>query len=457
MRWRPVSDRIRTLLLEANGTHWAAVCIDTLGNGIFTSRRVGQWRHRHRALRKLFGDRYADASYMSDWRDAFFAESRLAVETCNITNLIEFTRNRRKIREFDLIVILHSAAGDRMSLLTAAAGWFQGRRGKLAMFIGNEYDLLEEKIAFARRAGADYLCTQLPLEAARSLYRDVPSAIVPMPHGLNPAMYAPKAVDRSIDVGFVGDLYERLIGDRERTDIVCFFRDHGQAYGLRCEIRSERMPREVWSAFLSSCKAVIGAESGTYFLQRDGAALKCAKRVIRSRPEASFDDVRRECFDGNQERINGKAVSSRHFEPIGTKTCQLLIEGAYNGILEPDQHYIAVKRDLSNIDDAIRRLKDDNYRTTIAENAYQHVMTAHTYAHRVAHLVDVVESGSGEPLRHISETANLAPRTSAASEPPTFARMNGAVATVCTRERSSAVALAAAEACGGVRGALAPR
>jgi len=400
MPLQPLSDQIRTLLLEANGTHWAAVCIDTLGNGIFTSRRAGQWRHRHRALRKLFGDRYADASYMSDWRDAFLAESRLTVETCNITNLIEFTRNRRRIREFDLIVILHSAAGDRMSLLSRAAGWFQERRGKLAMFVGNEYDLLEEKMEFARRSGADYLCTQLPLEAARTLYRDVPSAIVAMPHGLNPAMYAPKPVTRSIDVGFIGDLYERLIGDRERTDIVRFFRDHGGAYGLRCEIKSERMPREAWSRFLSSCKAVIGAESGTYFLQRDSAALKCARRVIRHRPDASFEEVYRECFDGGHGHINGKAVSSRHFEPIGTKTCQLLVEGSYNGILEPDVHYIAVKRDLSNIDDAINRLQDDGYRTAMAETAYQHVMSAHTYAHRVMHLIDVFDTGSGALSRN---------------------------------------------------------
>ncbi len=393
-----MSDRIRTLLLEANGTHWAAVCIDTLGNGMLTSRRAGGWISGPRSLRKLFGDRYADASYMTDWCDAFLAEPRLAVETCNITNLIEFARSRRKIREFDLIVILHSAAGDRMSVLANAAGWFQERRGKLAMFIGNEYDLLDEKIGFAKKAGADYLCTQLPLDAARLLYRETPSTIVAMPHGLNPAVYATESLDRSIDVGFIGDLYERLIGDRERTDIVCFFRDHGRDYGLRCDIRSQRMPRDAWAAFLNSCKAIIGAESGTYYLQRDGAALKCAKRLIGRQPDASFEVVHRECFHNGGDHINGKAISSRHFEPIGTKTCQLLVEGGYNGILQPDVHYISVKRDLSNIDDAIRRLKDDDYRTTIAETAYRHVMSGHTYAHRVSHLIDVVQGSSASPL-----------------------------------------------------------
>ena len=117
------------------------------------------------------------------------------------------------------------------------------------------------------------------------------------------------------------------------------------------------MAREGWSAFLSACYAVIGAESGTYFLQRDGNALKCARTIVKRRPDVSFEIVVKECFTDPGPVINGKAVSSRHFEPIGTKTCQVLIEGDYNGILSADRHYIAVRKDLSNINEAIRRLQ----------------------------------------------------------------------------------------------------
>jgi hypothetical protein len=387
-----MSDRIRTLLLEANGTHWAAVCLDTFGQGLLTARRgTPRWIARSPRLRKLFGDRYADASYISDWRDAFFQEPRLAVETCNITNLLEFRNNRPKILDYDLVVVLHSAAGDRMSVLEHTAGWFQGRRGKLAMFIGNEYDLLDKKIAFAKKTGADYICTQLPLDTSRVLYADCGSPIVAMPHALNPRVYrVHEGVRRTIDVGFVGDLYERLIGDRERTDIVQFFDKHAAAYGLTSEIRTQRMPRDEWAAFLNTCHAVIGAESGTYYLQRNGEALRCAKMHLKRHPDATFDAVHRECFSHCEATLNGKAVSSRHFEPIGTKTCQVLIEGAYNDILKADTHFISVKRDLSNVGDAINRLKDPEYRRGITEAAYAHAMSAHTYDHRVRRLIDIV-------------------------------------------------------------------
>ena len=389
MPLRSMSDRIRTLLLEANGTHWAAICVDTIGQGAFTKRGSGStWINQSRVLRKLFGDRYADASYMADWRDAFYADPRLAVETCNITNLVEYARHRPHIRDYDLIVVLHSAAGDRMEILGHTASWFQKRRGKLAMFVGNEYDLMEQKIGFAKAAGADYICTQLPVETARQLYVGS-GEVVAMPHALNPAVYNPQQLKRTIDIGFVGDLYERLIGDSERTDIVQFFRKHGADHGLRCDIRAERMPRQTWSAFLNSCHGIIGAESGTYYLQPDGRALNCAKGYVKQHPDSSFAEVFGECFAQAGPSLNGKAISSRHFEPIGTKTCQLLIEGSFNGILEPDVHYIAVRRDLSNIEDAIRRFKDEECRARIVNAAYSHVLNQHTYVHRIRHLVDI--------------------------------------------------------------------
>jgi spore maturation protein CgeB len=297
------------------------------------------------------------------------------------------------------VVVLHSAAGDRMSILNHTAGWFQGRRGALAVFIGNEYDLMSEKISFLQKSGADFVCTQLPVETARQLYDGSGAEVVPMPHALNPRVYRVQPGQaRTIDVAFVGDLYDRLIGDRERTAIVEFFSERAAEYGLRSDIRRQRMPRDEWTRYLNTCHGVIGAESGTYYLQKTGAALRCAKRYVTSHPSATFDDVHRRCFAGAQQTLNGKAISSRHFEPIGTGTCQLLVEGHYNGILEADKHYIAVKRDLSNITDAIARFTDESYRAGILATAYDHVVTRHTYDHRIATLVHAMSRARGEVM-----------------------------------------------------------
>lgn len=105
---------------------------------------------------------------------------------------------------------------------------------------------------------------------------------------------------------------------------------------------------------------------------------------LHEKPDASFADVY-ELFYANAAReVSGKSVSSRHFEPIGTKTCQILVEGEYNGVLRPGEHYIPVKRDLSDVEEAVREFKDEGRRRAIAEQAYEYVMSGHTYAHRVA-------------------------------------------------------------------------
>ena len=112
--------------------------------------------------------------------------------------------------------------------------------------------------------------------------------------------------------------------------------------------------------------------------------------MIRRNPDVGFDDIWTPELTSGREFRAAKAISSRHFEPIGTRTCQILVEGDYNGILKADEHYIAVKKDLSDIDDAIEQFKDDRCRTRIVQQAYDFVINNHTYDHRVAGLLDRV-------------------------------------------------------------------
>jgi len=88
--------------------------------------------------------------------------------------------------------------------------------------------------------------------------------------------------------------------------------------------------------------------------------------------------------------VSGKAISSRHFEPVGTKTCQILLEGDYNGILQADRDYISLSKDYSNIDDVVRRFRDDGYRSELVDHALEHVLAEHTYTHRVNRVLDEV-------------------------------------------------------------------
>lgn len=390
---------MRTLYLDANGFGWKAMISDTVMRGLlgYQDGAVPPLLLRRIPLAvKVFGylrQLYDHMSYARDWRDALCQMPELEVDICNINNLVHYARCLRNLRQYDLIVVSHAATGDDMTLLNKTRRWLERRRGKLVMFIGNEYDLLDEKISFIQSVQADVICSQLPAAAARYLYQACDqSQLILMPEALNPQVYYPvSGTQRRLDIGFIGDIYWPFVGDRERTDLIRYFEARTAEMGLTCDIRTQRIPRLEWAKYLNDCTGTIGAESGTYYLNDRGRLLTAARAYnLKENPQASFDDIFERFYKDQPRLISGKSVSSRHFQPIGTKTCQILLEGSYNQILKADEHYISVKKDLSDIDEAIRRFKDEGYRQEIVNRAYEFVMSEHTYRHRLQALLKVI-------------------------------------------------------------------
>lgn len=337
----------------------------------------------------LSEDTYSVQSYIKDWVDAFNKCKELDIVECNTMNLIDFRRNL-KDPSFDLVVVMHSALGDDADLLLEKASWFHSRKGKLAVFIGNEYDLMDKKFAFLRESGAEYVCSQLPLDTAQWLYGQIPGLeVLGVPHALNPDVFFPQNnEERTTDIGFRGDFYPNFIGDSGRNDFIYYFLNNGNSLGLNCDIQRLKVERKEWARFLNNCKSIVGAESGLLYLDRKGELVKRAKEYCARFPDATVQEVRDNCYENYElDYISGRCISSRHFEPVGTKTCQMLLEGRYNDILIPGEHYIEVKKDFSNIAEAVEQIKDDGERERVTESAYQFVMNNHTYVLRVKGLI----------------------------------------------------------------------
>lgn len=297
---------------------------------------------------------------------------------------------RSEIGRYDLIILLHSTNADSMLALTMLEGVLKNRKGKLVMFVGNEYCLMPEKIGFLNRVEADFVVCQLPEKAANWLYSDSRAGrVLCIPHGFNEKAYRPhtRTCERKIDIGFIGDRYSFAIGDTERTDIAHFFVN--AEFGLRTDIRigeKLRIPRDRYVRFLNSVRATLGAESGTYYLEKTDETYKRVEAFLSLRPQATFEEVYERFFKGYKNPVSGKTISSRHFEPIGTKTCQVLLEGDYSGILKPNEHYIPLRKDYSNANEVLERLRDDSYVQRMVDDTYEFAMEGHTYRHRVREL-----------------------------------------------------------------------
>ena len=102
------------------------------------------------------------------------------------------------------------------------------------------------------------------------------------------------------------------------------------------------------------------------------------------------------CFPGEDGRLQLFAISPRHLEACATRTCQVLVEGDYSGVLRPGEHYIPISKDLSNLDDVLEQLQSDEQRERLTEAAYRDVVASGRYGYE--RFVAEVEQAAAEGL-----------------------------------------------------------
>ena len=388
---------------------------------------------------------YADytdrLSYYDDWFDAFEAYPGFSVEGFNLVPAGEEVALSGKLANSDAVVILHSATGDTTIYLERYAAILGERKIPLLSFVGNEVNLPGSPIAAKRRVLAtirpDWIATQLLEDAGRMLFGDLAGrGVVSIPHALNPAVFRPTlgSASRPIDIGTRAARYLPHLGDNDRNRIIEYFRVAGAQRGLAVDISDARFGRDDWAGFLNRCKGTVATEAGSWFIERDDATVNAIRAEIRSaakgvmiandsplrslghklpwwmraalrktlgsgfvqhealvNEQVSYDNIFQKYF-ANRVRpaIHGKCISSRHFDAIGTKTCQIMFRGRFNDILEADRHYLALNDDCSNFATVVERFKDYGKRSQIVEEAYTHVIANHTYVHRMQQVAGIL-------------------------------------------------------------------
>ncbi len=117
------------------------------------------------------------------------------------------------------------------------------------------------------------------------------------------------------------------------------------------------------------------------------------ERYLDEHPDASFEEVEAACFPGEDGKLQLFAISPRHLEACATRTCQVLVEGEYSGVLRAGEHYIPIAKDLSNVEEVLDIVQSDSERERITDNAYRDVVASGDYTYRG--LVEQVEGESG--------------------------------------------------------------
>jgi hypothetical protein len=193
-------------------------------------------------------------------------------------------------------------------------------------------------------------------------------------------------VERTIDVGYRAKDLPAWLGRHARlkAEIGDAFAAAAPAHGLTCDISTRAEDAIVgpdWVRFLLSCRYTVGVEGGASILDRDGSLRQCCERVLAERPDATFEELEQECFPGRDGEFGLVALSPRHLEAVATRTCQVLIEGEYDGVLEPDRHYIPLRRDFSNLDTVLATMRRDDERERIVETAYRDIVASGAWSY----------------------------------------------------------------------------
>lgn len=383
-------------------------------------------------------------SYYDDWLDAFARSRDFRVTAHNICEGAALPEIRRAIGAHDLVVLLHSTNADTMMYLKPVREALKDRRGKLLVFVGNELNLpgspMAEKIAFLRDVAPDFIATQLLAEAGQWLYASCPnSRVLSVPHALNAAAFrpGPPRDQRPVDIGTRSARYIPYLGDDERNRLFDLFAAHAFDPALKVDIETDsRLAREGWAGFLSRCKGTVSNEAGSWYLEPDDHTMekirtwvrsqaggimiandsplrrlghrlpwfvKAALRALLRRGPVRHEMLVNEALDFAEihERffkekarapVYTKVVSSRHFDAIGTKTCQILIRGRYNDTLVADEHYLALDPDFANLDAVLAAFADADRNREIVDRAYEHALAGHTLDHRISGLAAAVSA-----------------------------------------------------------------
>jgi hypothetical protein len=293
---------------------------------------------------------------------------------------------------FDALVIHYSV---RLSLeehlskgIAKAIAAFDGP--KLA-YIQDEYESTETARLWIERLDIDTVFTCVPLDQVEKVY---PSGRFPkvdfvetltgyVPEDASIDDYAIPLADRSKIIGYRGRRLPHHYGllGHEKIRIGVEVHDRAVKRGLPVDIEIDDVHRiygNDWYRFLGSCRATLGTESGANVFDEDGEL----KQLATQHSSLSFEEFAERYLGCHDGKVRMNQVSPKIFEAIRLRTALILFEGEYSGVVEPDVHYISLRKDFSNFDEVVEKISSLDYLHTLTERAYRDIIESGRWSYR---------------------------------------------------------------------------
>lgn len=262
--------------------------------------------------------------------------------------------------------------------------------GPKIAFMQDEYDTPDIARAWLDRLKFDVLFSCVPERDVDKVY---PKARYPWmrvvqtltgfaPDDAMIDLYRRPISDRSVVIGYRGRQLEHQYGDlgQEKYIIGVEVRERAVARGMNVDIEVENTKRiygSSWYEFLAGARATLGTESGSNVFDDDGSLVKLA----RANPDMPYAEFREKYLQGREGPIHMNQISPKIFEAIELRVALVLFDGEYSGVVQPELHYIPLRKDFSNLEEVLDKLEDLAFVEQMTERAYEDIIASGRYSY----------------------------------------------------------------------------
>lgn len=269
--------------------------------------------------------------------------------------------------------------------------------GVKVLAVQDEYDHTDALKAAIKDLGFGIVLTCVPQDSleyvySRAEFPDVEFITVftgYVPDDFASDLPSPKPLaERPIFIGYrgrdIGGRYGRLGFDK--FEIGRRMKELCDARGIETDIAMDEASRiygTAWFDFVGDCRAMLGSESGSNVFDFDGCIDARFKEMTAANggvPPSYADFL--PTVAGRDGEIEMGQISPRVFECAMMRTPMVLFKGRYSDAIVPDEHYIVLEKDFSNLDEVLARLQDLPALEAMTQRAFDHLVGSGRFTYR---------------------------------------------------------------------------
>lgn len=355
--------------------------------------------HEHKKLKVLilYDKNSLHVKTIDEYLSAFHIHSKNHISYANATGETECDID---LSCYEVIAIHYSI---RVSVTTGSSALSKDYIKKLKsyggykiLFLQDEYETTETTRQAIENLGINHVYTCVPDVHIEKVF---PKSRFPsvtfeqvltgyVPDSLITSEDFISIADREYTVAYRGRALPYWYGDlgQEKLDIAISMKAICKENGISENIEwedSKRIYSDDWYAFLRNTRATLGTESGSNVFDETGEIKNQIQAILKKNPNITYDAVRDEVLEGYDIGVKMNQISPKMFESIALGTVLILYEGDYSKIIQPDVHYISLKKDFSNIESVLKRLNNYEYLETMRNKAYQDIIQSGKYSYKI--------------------------------------------------------------------------